>query len=107
MNWSHLLIGVAIGAALGVLAAILIYSIFTKTTDVKTILSTVAPIAGGIVANQLLTEKLGVLSSNEIVVGAAGTFLVVLLWPVAIVMVRLGRDVGRAPPPKIRRSRRS
>ena len=106
MNWPNLLIGVAIGATLGVIAAILIYAIFTKAFDVKTIISTVGPIAAALFAQDWLRAKFSNLSSNETVVGAAGAFLIILLWPVAIVMVRLGRDVGRAPP-KARRSKGS
>jgi chromate transport protein ChrA len=94
------------GSTAGIIAAILIYAILTQAVDVKKIITALAPLATALVAQNFFRAQLAEASSDEIVVGAVSAFLVILLYPVGIFMVRFGRDVGQAePPPKIRKSR--
>jgi uncharacterized membrane protein YeaQ/YmgE (transglycosylase-associated protein family) len=101
---TKLLLGVAIGATAGVVAAILLYAILTGTADIKKIISLVGPIAAALVAQNWFQAKLAEATSDEIVIGAVGAFLVVMLYPVVVLMLRFGRDVGQAPP-KVQRPR--
>jgi len=76
----------------------LIYAVFTEAFDVKMIFAIVSPIAGVLIAQQWLQELLKNTRSEDIVVGAVSAFLIIILYPAAILMVRFGRDVGQAPP---------
>jgi len=92
------LIGVAIGVIIGILAAILIYAVFTQAFDVKMIVGTVGPIAAVLIAQQWLKDLLSKTPIDEIVLGAVSAFLIIILYPAVVLMLRFGRDVGQASP---------
>jgi hypothetical protein len=104
MALGKLLLGVAIGSTAGVIAAIFIYAILTKTVDVKVIMGVVGPIAAALIAQNFVQAKLMEATSDEIVIGGVSAFLIVMLYPVCVFMLRFGRDVGQAPP-KVRKLR--
>ncbi len=99
------LIGVAIGVGAGIVAAILIYALFTQAFDVKVIVGLVGPMAAVLIGQQWLRDLISDMSKDEIVIGAVSAFLVIILYPVLILMLRIGREIGQASPPRQRKPR--